>query len=261
VNGNLHRLGVALLVLAACLAACLLFGWLKVLYHYKGFGVDVGLLDLTVSSLLLQSWFVVQNLLYFALLWWVVLKTRLGWTAAVGVLYALVPLGAHYAFAWHDRFAAWWLIDHRHTLLKFVPFAVLGLALLLHAPARRQLRDLSWPYRKSGLALFALIVFSWGISSAKHFGSYDANRAMLRTGQHLSLVRVALRPGTRTELPSSGDELYLLHADRRSLIVWDRAGFVYGHSSELRILVIPRAEAEWFETRRAFEIQPSSQHF
>ena len=166
---------IALVLLAAVAYA---LGWLKSLYYFKAFGIGTGLVDLSWRDLMLESWFVLQNVLFFVVLWWVVLKTRLVWAGFVGLLHALIPIAAHYAFALPGWPAADWLIDYRHTLLKLIPFAVLAVVWWAHRERRPALRELSWPHGSAALALFAVVTLAWAVSTAKHAGSFDPARAM-----------------------------------------------------------------------------------
>jgi len=138
---------------------------------------------------------------------------------------------------------------------------VLGLVWLLHADRRAGLRTLAWPYGRALAALALIVWFSWGVSSAKHFGAYDANRVLLDPERYLSQVRLELRPGsTLPDAPGPADRLYLLAADAERLVVWDPRGFDFARGGELRLLVVPRDEVRWFEARRPVGVQPGRQY-
>ena len=124
---------------------------------------------------------------------------------------------------------------------------------------RKALRDLSWPVPRAGRALFVLITLAWAVSSAKHFGSFDANRAMQHPGEYLLRVQLgrAVDPSIRDA--SERDELYLLHANRDRMLLWDRTGFAFGSTPEIKTLVVPRSAVEWIEGRKPFQVQPGSQ--
>ena len=233
-------------------------GWLRSLYYFKAFGVGLGLLDLSWRDLMLESWLVLQNVLFFVVLWWIVLRARLVWAGLVALLHALIPIASHYAFALDGWRAAGWLIDYRHTLLKLIPFTVLAAVWWLHRDRRVALRDLSWPHGRAALALFGVVTLAWAVSTAKHSGSFDANLALRSPDVHLS--RVELGPAG-VAAPVHGDgNLYLLYADRQVLVVWDRSGFVFGSSRELRVLTLRRRDVEWFEARTIFRVQPGDMY-
>ena len=203
-------------------------GRLKILYYFKAFGIGPPSLELNAGDLVFESWFVLQNLLFFALVCWVVLKTRLAWTIPVALGYALLPIAAHYAFMGGDGWT--WLIRYRHTLLKLIPFLLPAIVWVAYPRYRARLKELSSPVAPAGLVLFGIIALSWGISTAKHFGSYDANLAL--KWPEASLVSVRLDPSVESEIGiAPGGLLYLLHAGRRQLILWDPAGFTYGVST------------------------------
>jgi hypothetical protein len=150
-----------------------------------------------------------------------------------------------------------WLIRYRHTLLKLLPFAVLGITWIAHRERRPALRHLAWPHGAAGLTLFVVVILAWSLSTAKHFGSYDAQRALLWPDRHLMRVRVLPRGGAPVP---DGDPLYLLHASETSLTLWDAAGHVYGSGRALRVLVLPRARFDWVESLRRPELQPGGQY-
>lgn len=243
--------------LFAC-ALLYVLGRLKLLYYYQAFGIGLADIEPTLGDYLFESWFTAQNLLFFVLMWWVVLKTRSIWAGCVGVAHALIPLSSHYAFAAPDGWLAGLLIGYRHTLLKLIPFATLAALWLLGESQRKALRHLSWPAPRAGRALFGLIALAWAVSSAKHFGSFDANRAMRHPDQYL--LRVTLGPAADPSIPqmSEHDELFLLHAGRERMTLWNRTDFCFGSSSEIRTLVVPRSAVEWLEGRKRFQVQPGS---
>lgn len=221
-----------------------LLGRLKLVYYYDCFGIDWASLGVGTGDLLFESWFPAQQLLFAALIGWLAVKSRSLPVRFVALLYALIPIAAHYAFLAPPH-AAWrFLIEYRHLLLKLVPFATL-LALCAIPRYRRRLADRDpLPHPAiGGLALIVLI--SWGISTAKHSGAYDANRVVRDPGL-LPRVTIEGQP-----------DVYLLHATPRSLIVWDGAG--PGADGELRTLEIPR-EAGRIERRKAFHVQPGRQY-
>lgn len=227
-------------------------GRLKMLYYFGAFGVGLGSLELTPIKFWFESWFVAQNTVFVAMLCWLALKTRIRWVAGLALLHALIPLAAHYAFAFHGSAAAELLIDYRHTLLKLLPFAGLAAVWLFRPGQRRELASLRSPLSPAGSVLFVIVLASWSISTAKHFGSFDANLAMRDPSAHLTRVRLA--PGSG--IPAAANEYFLLHANRDTLLLWDTGAFVYGESTELRTLAVSRSTVEWVEATRRFAVQP-----
>jgi len=233
---------------------------LKTVYYFKAFGIGVGILDLSGADYLLESWFVVQNVLFFVLLWWVALRTRLRWVAAVGACYSLIPIASHYAFAFHDSPAALFLIQYRHTLLKLVPFIVLVAVWWLHPNRRKPLYEVRSIRSPAAVALCALITLAWAISTSKHFGSFDANLALSRTADHLAKVRIRSSVGADAgRFPGENAELYLLYAGEKTVVVWDRSGFRYGSSTEIHTWVLERNSIDWIEVTATFGVQPGRQ--
>ena len=246
-----------LVAAAAAVALFWLLGRLKLLYFLAAFGVSLGTVEPTLRDQLFESWFVAQNLAFAGLLWWIALKTRSAWVAAVAVLHGLIPIASHYAFMLTESAAAEWLIRYRHTLLKFVPFVVLAVVWATRPAERRALRDLTLPLPGAGRALAVVLLVSWGISMAKHSGSFDAQQAMRRPTLHLARVQFS----SSSEMPAVSDRLFQLYAGPRTLVLWDAGGFVYGRSTEVRTLVVPRSSVVWIDARSTFQLQPGGQYF
>jgi hypothetical protein len=231
--------------MAAAVALCAFLGRLKLLYYYKSFGVDLGLLAPGTGELLFESWFVVQNLLFVLLFWWVALKSRALWVGILAVLHALIPIAAHYAFLAHETAWARFLIDYRHTLMKLLPFAALGLVWLLQSDRREALRSARPPLPAAGMALFALVALAWSISTAKHCGSFDANLVLREPASQLP----------RVTLPECDG--FLLRADEERLLLWEPEGFDGG---EIRTRIVPRSEIDEVELVRPHQVQPGNRY-
>ena len=244
---------VGLVAVAGLLA---LLGRLKLLYFYSTFGVELGSLDLSVRDQMFESWFVAQNLLFTLLLWWIALKTRASWVICVAVIHALLPIATHYAFIYHEAPLAAFLIDYRHTLLKLVPFVVLLLVWVFQPRQREVLSSLRSPLPLAGNVLLAIVLCSWGVSAAKHFGSFDANLVLRDPATHLSRVRLVTADRVPGLEPPA--EAYLLHVNHESLVLWDPTGFDYGRSRDLRTFVVPRRSVEWVEATKSFSVQPGN---
>jgi hypothetical protein len=142
----------------------------------------------------------------------VVLKApRRSWVG-LGLLYSLIPIAAHYAFAFKGWAPAAALIATRHTLLKFIPFALLAFRYYFGGrEVRAALKTTVWPYGQAALGLFLAVVLAWSVSAAKHFGSFDALVCLASPDQYFSAVRVK----AGADLPG-WDETRKLHFLRRT---------------------------------------------
>ena len=240
------------LVLAVPYAA--LLGWLKTLYFLKPFGVSPALTLTGPGAALFESWYVVQNLVYFALIVWLVVQTRRFVLAIVAALYALVPLATHYAFLLYPNSVVRWCVDHQHAWLKLVPLVLLSAVVLAAARGRRV--DPRWRHGATGWVLFGIVVGSWGLSAAKHLGSYDAERVLHRPVELLPGVELAWK-GT----PRNVEAGRLLFSDARTVVVavfpevppWNR-GLPVVH-------MIPRDELALVSVSPATNVQPGGQYF
>lgn len=232
-------------------AFALLLGWLKILYYYAAFGVELGLLDLDAVDYLRESWFVWQNLAFFVLAWWVALAVRRIWVVAAALLYSLIPIAAHYAFAFEGAVASA-LIHHRHTLLKLIPFALLIVAWLVHGDRRGALRGHGLRFGRAAALLYVLVAASWAISAAKHFGSYDALRAMQAPDAYLSRVEIEGIAGEE-------GRWYLLAAGPDEVVLWRRpdAG---AQADCVEVRVVPRESVPSLRLSRRRQVQPGGRY-
>ena len=255
--------------LVTAVAYCL--GWLKVFYYFDAFGIGLQGLELSPTDYLFESWFVLENVAFFILLAWLVIHSRHWAMWIVGVVYALVPILSHYAFLYPHNALAVFLISYRHTILKIVPFVVLIVLVIAEwaVPAEPErsgrglvatsMRHLAWPYSHGALAVFVMVIAAWSISTAKHFGSYDANQAMLSPDEYLPRVTVELKPGEASRTNLTGSELFLLFANQRQLFIWDRSGFSFSPGpSAVKILVVPRQDVRVLALTKPHYIQRGS---
>jgi hypothetical protein len=253
--------------LATAVAYCL--GWLKTLYYYDTFGIGLSSLGLSPADYLFESWFVLENVFFFFLVAWIAVNGRRPWLWAVGVAYSLIPILSHYAFLRPDAPVSEALINYRHTILKATPFVMLIVVAALDVarkrPPLKSANDLRWSFGQGALALFVLVVAAWSISVAKHFGSFDANRAMLRPDSYFARVSLTMKASQASAAPPdapASTELYLVYANDRQLFVWDRAGFVFDRPRDtVRLLVIPRDEVSLIRMQKPHEVQPGALFF
>jgi hypothetical protein len=254
------KLDTVLSSLGVFTAVAYVLGWLQSFYYFDTFGIRLASVELSMQDHLLNSWFVIENLSFFLILAWVVSKTPRWWTLLIGAAYFLIPIAAHYAFFFPNWIGANFLIEYRHTLLKFIPFGVLGVVMFFDwlrgtRPAGHAI-DLSWPYGKGMFVLFLIVVSAWSVSMAKHFGSFDANFELRYPDRMLSRVALHTAPDDPLEELATSDRLYLIHATPRQLFVWDAAGFVFGKADQkVMVYVIQRDQIRSFETIKPFQIQ------
>jgi hypothetical protein len=255
------KLEPVLSALGVLTAVAYVLGWLQAFYYFDSFGIRLASVEMSPQDFLLNSWFVIENVLFFLILIWVIIKTPRWWSYLIGVIYFMIPIAAHYAFF----FPHWWganiLIEYRHTLLKFIPFVVLAAVMLTDwvtgaRPAGTTI-DLSWPYGKAMFALFLIIVAAWSVSVAKHFGSFDANLELRYPERMLARVQLHAAPDVvDAEALNRASALYLVHATPTQLFVWNSAGFTFGVlGQKVTIYVIGRDKLKWFGTTKDFQVQ------
>jgi hypothetical protein len=252
-------------------ALAYLLGWLKLFFFYQTFGVGLDLAQVPVQEYVLESWFVIENVVFLLLLWWVVLKVRSRALFVLGVVYSILPIASHYAFAASPQWnwVAEPLIHYRHTVLKFIPLVTLPVVYALsNASKRAALRELTWPYTQGSLVIGCILAAAWAISTAKHFGSFDANQVVRCPDDFLPKV----------ELRTSGDAipsrpLHLLRTTPDSYILVDlstgpvfSAGCAPTTATELTrsdvqsvpkvgLVIVPKTSVRWIDGTMNFQIQ------
>jgi hypothetical protein len=81
---------------------------LKAYYYFDSFGIGLAAVEMSPQDYLFSSWFVIENLVFFLLLVWVVARAPRWWSVTIAVLYFFIPIAAHYAFLapneWPIRF-------------------------------------------------------------------------------------------------------------------------------------------------------------
>ncbi len=243
---------------ASLISFAALVGWLKTVYFLRPFGVAPAALDRAWVPMSFESWYVVQNLVYFTCIVWLVVQTRRFALAIVALLYALIPLATHYAFLLYDR--AWirvW-VDHQHTWLKLVPLILLAGVVFGHIRGNRL--DWRWQHGRSGLVLLAVVVGSWGLSTAKHFGSYDAERILHRPEEVLPRVELSWK-ASPADVWEAGEPLFLLHEDREIVIVLEFTAGTGWQRRTPRTHTIARGELRHIAVTPRSAVQPGGQYF
>jgi hypothetical protein len=236
-------------------------GWLKNFYYYKTFGIQLSELNIAPQDHLVESWFVLENVAFFFILAWFVVKTNRWWAWILLSVYFLLPILSHYAFLVADWRAAHWLINYRHTVLKLVPFAVLILAWIFDRPKIVAASKFSWDWGGYGLVIFIVVMVAWSISTAKHFGSFDANRALCFPHDELTSIQLHVsEAGLARTAPT--DQAYLLYASPERYFVWDATGFVYGSPKQVvRVIEVSRDKVTWTEMTKPAQVQPANLFF
>jgi len=235
----LRTLSVAFAAVASLISFATLVGWLKTVYFLKPFGISPAALSGVWITAPLESWYVVQNLVYFTAIVWLVVQTRRLALALVALAYALIPLATHYAFLLYDRALVRAWVDHQHTWLKLIP--LLLLAGVVVGRIRGHRLDCRWRHGRAGLVLLGLVSASWGLSAAKHFGSYDAERILHRPDELLARVELAWKGP-----PPAGwmdtTTLFLLHEDAETVVVVEFAAAKAWQRRSPRVRSIARGE-------------------
>lgn len=257
---KLEKILSALTVIAAFAYS---LGWLKTYSYFQSFGIGLASLDLSIEDYLFESWYVLENVLFFLLMGWLAVKSRRAWVYGVWALYLMVPLATHTAYQYRSWVGADWLIGHQHTVLKFVPFLILGILWLADRDAAKRVADMAWPYGRFAGVVFLLVTAAWAISAAKHLGAGDANQVLLNPATHLSRVRLHVAEGMPpVEAAQAEGGLYLLYASPSRYFVWDTSGFDFSRPPRrARILMVPREQVTWAETWKEVEVQPGALFF
>jgi hypothetical protein len=237
-------------------------GWLKTLYFFQAFGIGLSSLQLSVQDYLFESWFVLENVFFFLLFSWCAVKTARWWVVALVLLYGLLPIASHYAFLASGHGFAELLIKYRHTLLKFLPLAVFLFGWIVDRSAFRKLKDLSWPYGEAAFVLYVVVILAWSISTAKHFGSYDANSVQRSPDRYLSHAKIHFAASLSEKPLADTNDLYVIYETPSRYFLWNHDGFKFGHSdAKLHLTLIEKDKIEWIEIWKSFQVQQASLFF
>src|SRR5262245_15266134 len=201
-------------------------GWIKTFYYFQTFGIGLSSLGFSPQDYLFESWFVLENIVFFMLLSWTIILSKRWWAYGVGTFYLALPYLSDLAFQHRDRTVATFLLEHRHSLLKFVPFLLLGILVVLEWKNRREWKkrdqfwQLAWPYTKLWAVVYVLVILAWSVSAAKHFGSYDAKRVLSDPAKQLSRVKLHFSDNAHAPcVGNSPDLLFMVYATRDSLFL------------------------------------------
>ena len=207
-------------------------GWIKTLYYFSTFGIGLESLELTPQDYLFASWYTVENLMFFLLLLWIVaVSGRLRpwwrlWPWSFVAVYLLVPFLTEWSYGHLHSGIFRYLVDNPHSILKFLPFIVLILVILIHRDTIPRLRESSWPHGNFAFALLLIVAVAWSISAAKHIGSSDAKRALRYPEANLLHVQVHFAETAMELKPiESRQKLYMLYFSPHHCIVLDLADY------------------------------------
>jgi hypothetical protein len=215
-------------------------GWIKSLYYYSTVGVGLDQLELTPQDYLFASWYTVENVMLFLLLLWIAAISQRLWPWIFVLAYLPIPFLTDWSYGHLDNPICKYLVENPHSILKFFPFTLLILLVLIHRDSIELLRTSAWNHGNFALALLLLIAVAWSISAAKHIGSSDAKRAL--NNPEAFLMHVHLRfPDNAVELKpiESQPMLYMFSFSAKHCIVLDLADNIVKRD-HVRVLDIPR---------------------
>ena len=251
-------IAAALVVVPSFVAYAALVGWLKTLYFLRSFGLSPAIVNTGRTDVLFESWYVLQNLAYFMLIVWIAVQTRRRLFVVAAAVYAVIPIATHYSFLLYDRRLVRVLIDHQHTWLKLAPIVLLATAGIGVLRGRRI--DWRWRFGAPGLVLMGLLAGSWGISAAKHFGSYDAERVLHRPSELLPRVGLTWRVSAPPDWVP-GERCFLLHADTGVVVVLEFDDGSPWARHRPTVHTIRRADLRHLVVSPDSTIQPGDQYF
>jgi hypothetical protein len=233
-------------------------GWIKTLYYFRAFGIGLESVEYSVQDYLFASWYVVENILFFLLLLCLAAIVRRTWVYLIVLLYLPLPLLTEASYSHLNWAICRWFVDVPHSVLKFVPFVVLLLAIWIHPDARPWFRKPFERLKDFPLVLVLIVAVAWSISAAKHFGASEAKN-VLRNPEG-SLLRVKLdiaEAGPELKPLETRQSLYLLYLSPHRCILLDTAGFVFGQpGAHVSVLFVPPEKVELVDGLRKVQMNP-----
>ncbi len=237
-------------------------GWIRTSYYFRTFGVGLESVEYSVQDYLFVSWYVLQNVVFFVFLLWIALTARRKWVYGIVGLYLLLPYLVDSSYS-HLSSPMWggllgWLVAVPHSILKFIPFLVLGAVYLVHKDTRTRFGQPSWPHGSFFLVVLSIVIVAWSISAAKHFGSSEANdvlrdptKFLLHVKLHTSETAPDLKP------IEAQPSLYLLYSSPHRCILLNTSGFEFGHTgARITILYVSPEKIELIEGSREVHLDP-----
>jgi hypothetical protein len=243
-------------VLSVLTAWAYSLGWLKTYFYFDTFGISLSSLKIAPQDYLFESWYVLENVVFFVMLLWTAAMIRRLWVRVVAVLYLPLPWMVQTAFVHRNWPVANWLTGHDYMVYKYTPFVVLFLVILLYKQERLRLKELSWPYSRFYFVVFVIAIFAWSVSAAKHIGGADADRLLVCPAKYLAdtklhfaekypdLKQLASKPGLYI-LRATPDRYFILDTEGREC---DKPGAKVDLSTRMiKIYDVPQDKIDWIE--------------
>ncbi len=236
-------------------------GWIKVSYYFRTFGIGLESIEFSIQDYLFASWYVLENVVFLLLLLWIAAIAQRKWVWGVVGVYLLLPFLTDWSYS-HLNSHAWgwllrWLVAVPHSILKFLPFLILG-ALLAAKEMRARFKQTSWPHGNFALIAVSIVAIAWSISAAKHFGSSEANDVLRNPPKYLLQAKLHISGPAPTLKPiETRQPLYLLYSSTHRCILLDTADFTFGQrGTHVKILYVPQEKVELIEGSREIQLDP-----
>jgi hypothetical protein len=260
-DGNMElRFGKIASSLTLIAAWAYSLGWIKTLYYFRTFGIGLESVELAPQDYLFASWYVIENVMFFLLLLWVVAVSGRRWPWLFVAAYLPVPLLTEWSYSHLDHWSCRWLVAVPHSVLKFLPFVVLIIVISVHRDSVSRLREFSWPHGNFALALLLIVAIAWSISAAKHFGSSEAKEVLRCPQKILQHVEFCVSD-TAEELKLIGNQrcLYLLYFNSHRCMLLDITGYKFGpEKSSVGIIDIPTQKIKLIDSFREVQMDPGN---
>src|ERR1700719_2170496 len=92
------KLGQIVSVLSVLTAWAYSLGWLKSWFYFDTFGIGLSSLKIAPQDYLFESWYVLENVIFFVVLLWTAAMIRRLWVRIVAALYFPLPWLVQAAF-------------------------------------------------------------------------------------------------------------------------------------------------------------------
>ena len=243
-------------VLSVLAAWAYSLGWLKSFFYFDAFGIGLSSLKMAPQDYLFESWYVLENVFFFALLLWTAAMIRSWWVRVVAALYFPLPWMVHAAFVHRSWPLADWLANHDYMVYKYTPFLVLLFVIIVHKQERLRLKELAWPYSRFYFIVFVIAVFAWSVSAAKHMAGADADRLLLCPAKYLADTKLHVSekaPDLKGIASKPG--LYILRATPDRYLILDTEGFACEEPGAkvdlsrrtIKLYEVPQDKIDWIQ--------------
>ncbi len=237
-------------------------GWIRTSYYFRSFGIGLESVEYSPQDYLFASWYTVENVMFFVLLWWVAAMARKKWVYVVAALYLPLPYLTDLSYS-HLSSPTWgwlfWLfVSIPHSILKFVPFLILGAVIMRNKEGYAIFKESSWPHGNFALVALSIAAIAWSISAAKHFGTSDANNILRDPAKTLLHVKLRVLDGAPNLKPiETRQSIYLLYYSAHRCILLDTTGFTFGQSgAHFTILYVPPEKIEMIDGLKNADLDP-----